>query len=263
MQMCENSHVRGYICVLTCAGPYVSCVWAKWQLREPFLWQHPLCYLTVSHWSQKLVDPAGLLGQQFPALYSCLPSNEVKVWACKPPYLVLFCGWWGLNLGPDAYMASAWPTWPCHWSWIAIPSLISWVTVSFSLWKHEVTALVILVTIDLRVYVQQIVAGKEYSALDSCLVAKAQQDREIPWSHIWALCMRKQKQAITPKWRLLTSSRQLSVYLPRLSQVGLPAFAGSVSYLLSTLLYVWRTQSQFIQLAVGQAGCAGHLSLCL
>lgn len=70
MQMRENSNVCGYICVLTCAGPYVLCVWAKWQLREPFLWPPLLCYLT-----QSLVDPAGLLSQQFPAAYFCLPSN--------------------------------------------------------------------------------------------------------------------------------------------------------------------------------------------
>lgn len=63
-----------------CVGTYVCsrvqtpmyCVGAKWQLREPFLWLPPLCYLT-----QSLVDPAGLLGQQFPAAYFCLPSNEV------------------------------------------------------------------------------------------------------------------------------------------------------------------------------------------
>lgn len=51
MQMCENSHVCGYICVLTCAGHYVLCVGAKWQHRVPFLWQH-LLYLT-----QSLIDP--------------------------------------------------------------------------------------------------------------------------------------------------------------------------------------------------------------
>lgn len=52
----------------------------------------------------------------------------------------------------------------------------------YSLWKHEVTALVILVTIDLIVYVQQIVAGKEYSALDACLVANPHSGTERhPW----------------------------------------------------------------------------------
>lgn len=50
----------------------------------------------------------------------------------------------------------------------------------YSLWKHEMTALVILVTIDLIVYVQQIVAGKEYSALDACLVANRHSGTERP-----------------------------------------------------------------------------------
>lgn len=68
--MRENSHVCGYICVLTCAGSYVSHVGAKWQLCVLFLWQHLLL-------TQSLIDPSGLLGQQFPAVCFCLPSNEV------------------------------------------------------------------------------------------------------------------------------------------------------------------------------------------
>lgn len=215
-------HVCGYICVLTCAGPYVLCVGAKW----PFLWPPLLCYLT-----QSLIDPAGLLGQQFPAAYFCLPSNEVLSLGMQATAPGSFLWMPGIEL-------RSWPTWPSRWSWIAIFQLNF---MGYSLWKHEVTALVILATVDLIVYVQQIIAGKEYSALDACLVANQHSGTERPpppW-HIWALCVRKQKkQAVTPKWRLLTASRLASVCLPHLSLVGLPAFAGSASYLWSTLLYV-------------------------
>lgn len=186
MQMCENIYVCvGGIHMCTCVWRPVCMTWgsvcvkAKWQ---PFLSfsEHLLCSLT-----QSLPDPAMLVGWQAPAMHFCLSSREVLSLWMQPPYLALFCGCWGVNSGSNACMVSARSIQPLASPELQFPAWFWGFAVFSRLWKHKMTALVILLTVDLIFWTQQIIVSKEYLSLDSYLVANWH--RRIDRLHWWQI----------------------------------------------------------------------------
>lgn len=186
MQMCENIYVcvgdsYVYMCVEASMYDLTVCV-CEGQMATFFviLWQHLLCSLT-----QSLPDPATLVGWQAPAMHFCLSSREVLSLWMQPPYLALFCGCWGVNSGSDACMESARSIQPLAGPELQFPAWFWGFAVFSRLWKHKMTALVILLTVDLIFWTQQIIVSKEYLSLDSYLVANWH--RRVDRLHWWQI----------------------------------------------------------------------------